>query len=165
MDAIRFSRLVSVMSIEQPDTPCSLDVFLWPAAPISRTMIELPSAQADDAAIREILQRGNIPLLIGDSILAEVANDEINEGLAASGNLSSTELARISTGLVESISDALERGDEPCDMAEVAADAATLFVLCLRRSNVLDVDNIPACSVSFTSQGNEARLIIDQDRF
>ncbi|MDH3742705.1 MAG: hypothetical protein OER56_14020 [Hyphomicrobiales bacterium] len=145
------------MSIEHPDTS---DTFVWPAAPISRTMIELPSAQADDAAVRDILQRGNIPLLIGDSILAEVANNEINEGLSATGSLSSAELADISTGLVESISDAFESGGEACNMAEVAADAAALFVLCLRRNNVLDVDNIPACSVSFTSQGNQAQLIV-----
>ena len=142
------------MSIEHPDT------FMWPAAPISRTMIELPSAQADDAAVREILQRGNTPLLIGDTILAEIANDELNEGLAASRSLSNTELARISACLVENISDALDAGGEACDMAEVAADAAALFVLCLQRSNVLDVDNLPACSVSFTSQGNEAQLIL-----
>lgn len=142
------------MSIESTST------FYWPPAPISRTMIELPSAEADDAAVREILQRGNIPLLIGDTILAEIANNELNEGLAASLSLSNTELVRISTSLVENISEALDEGGEACDMAEVAADAAALFVLCLRRSNVLDVDNLPACSVSFTSQGNEAQLIL-----
>lgn len=142
------------MSIEHPDTPEQ------PSAPISRTVIELPSADADDAAVKEILERGNIPLLIGDRILAEIANSELDEGLQATGALNSAELLTISTGLVESISGALDADGETSDMAAVAADAAALFVLCLRRNNVLDVDNIPACRVSFSNEGNEAQLIL-----
>ena len=131
-----------------------------PAAPISRTVIELPPADADDTAVREILERGNIPLLIGDNILAEIANSELDEGLEATGGLNSADLLTISSSLVENISSALDAEGETCDLAEVAADAAALFVLCLRRNNVLDVDNIPACRVSFSSEGNDAHLIL-----
>ena len=131
-----------------------------PAAPISRTVIELPPADADNAEVQEIMARGNIPLLIGDTILAEIANAELNEGLEATGHLASAELLSISASLAENISRALETEDTTGDQAELAADAAALFVLCLRRNNVLDVDNIPACRVSVSREGNDAQLIL-----
>lgn len=129
-----------------------------PPAPLSRTLIEKPPADA--AAVAEIAARGNVALLVGDTILAEIANTELREGLAATGALSQTELISISSALAERISEAVTAGCSGSDMAEVAADAAALFVLCLRRSNLLDVDNIPACSVSFSDDGSDAKLIL-----
>ena len=129
-------------------------------APPRQTVIELPATDIGDGAVREILARGNTPLLIGDTILAEIANNELSEGLAAAETLSIAELASLSTGLAESINDALLSDCATCDIAEVAADAATLFVLCLRRSRLHDVDNLPACSVTLSSESNEARLTL-----
>ena len=126
----------------------------------SRKMIELPGSDTDDEAVREILSRGNVPLLIGDNILAEVANQELNEGLEASAALSHSELANISAGLAENIRNSLTDGDVMGDAAEIAADAAALFVLCLRRGDVLDVSKLPACSVIFDGTSNEARLTV-----
>lgn len=135
-----------------------LDAGVFAASP--ETMIELPSLDACDNAVLEIVARGNIPLLIGEKILAEVANTELSEGLAATESLSNGELTNISTGLAESLSEALKSGCAACDMTAVAADAAALFVLCLRRSQLLDVDNLPACSVSFGGKDNDAQLTL-----
>ncbi len=123
-------------------------------------MIERPATHDGDETVREIMDRGNIPLLIGNNILAEVPNYELSIGLAATEDLSASELRNIGTGLAESISDALMIDCAACDVTEVAADAAALFAVCLRRNNLLDVDNIPACSVSFPDQDRQAQLIL-----
>ena len=127
---------------------------------IPNKMIEFPRPDSGDRAVQEIFRRGNIPLLVGNTILAEVANDELKEGLEASMILSGAELARLSSDLAGNIADALNAEPDGCDVANVAADAAALFVLCLRRNNVLSVDNIPACSVSFNNDDNQARLTL-----
>ena len=124
----------------------------------SDMVIRLPSDKNQDAAVVQIKARGGIPLLVGDSILAEVTGAELHEALLATAFLNSTELMNISSGLVESLSDALGDDIQVADLAEVAADAASLFVLCLRRYNILDIDNIPACGVTFHHEDNDARL-------
>ena len=120
--------------------------------------IRLPSDKNQDPVVNQIRERGGLPLLVGDDILAEVAGVELREAVLATAFLNSTELMSISSGLVERLSIALEHGVQDDDHEEIAADAASLFVLCLRRYNILDIDNIPACGVTFSEEDNDARL-------
>ncbi len=124
----------------------------------NRTIVQKPTSTSSDTAVREIYSRGNVPLLIGDRILAEVASAELIEGLIAAGELSHAELARMSAGLAESLSETVAHDCIHAELADIAADAAALFVLCLRRQQILDIDNIPACRVSFDSNQNQAVL-------
>ena len=128
--------------------------------PASNNMIRFTRNPADDAAVQEILTRGNFPLLVGETILAEVATAELTDGLQATASLSAAELARLSADLADNISQALTAHCDGCDVAEIAADAAALFVVCLRRSNMVDVDNLPTCSVSFNDETNDAQLML-----
>jgi hypothetical protein len=119
-------------------------------SPAGNIMIRFTRNPADDAAVKEILSRGNFPLLVGDTILAEIANTELTDGLEATATLSVLELSRLSADLADNIHQALSSDCAGYDIAELAADAAALFVVCLRWQQV--------------SQGANHQAMCDRDR-
>lgn len=116
-------------------------------SPVS--LVEVAGADADNPTAREINQRGGLPLMVGDSILAEVSCAELTAGLAAAGELSDAELSRICGELAMRLQDTLNAGEPSADLIETASDAAALFVLCLQQHGITDRSQIGPCSLQF----------------
>ncbi len=113
---------------------------------------------ADDAASRQISARGGLPLLVGDSILAELSAQELDEGLQAAEELTRADLARLSGELAAALREALSAGQSSADLAEAAGNAAALFVLCLKQNGIDTGTGIAPCTVTYDAGRRKVRL-------
>lgn len=120
-----------------------------PAANGPISLMQVAIGDDTNPTARQISARGGLPLLVGDSILAEVSNGELTEGLAAANELSDAELSQICGELASRLRDTLNHSEPSDDLVETASDAAALFVLCLRHYGITDIGAIGHCSLEY----------------
>lgn len=126
-----------------------------PASPgTAPTMGLIACAPDSDSVARDITARGSLPLLIGDSVLAELSRDELTQGIEAAAELTPADLARLSGDLARQLRNALEAGGDTADLSEMAGNAAALFVLCLKQNGIDAQSDICACTVSYNTASN-----------
>ena len=120
--------------------------------------VSCPARSCPDAAVQRIRERGNLPLMIGDSVLAELSQSDLVESWSAAVELSPGELSRMCQIAGERLIHAFDEldGETPPLLADVVTDAAVLFLLGVRRHGVATPDAIPACTVSFHAEEGEA---------
>jgi hypothetical protein len=113
------------------------------------SLVELAGSDDAHPTAQEISERGGLPLLVGDRILAEVSNSELHAGLAAARELSDAELSQICGELAARLQDTLSTSEPSGDLVETASDAAALFVLCLQHYGITDQRQIGPCSLQY----------------
>jgi hypothetical protein len=111
--------------------------------------VTCPDRLSDDPAVVDIRLRGNLPLLVGDHVLAELTREDLVESWETTCALPARDLAAMCKLAGQRLVKALEETIEAADLTEVVTDAAVLFLLGIRRHGVRTPEDIPACSVSY----------------
>ncbi|HEY7748343.1 MAG TPA: hypothetical protein VH933_06680 [Aestuariivirgaceae bacterium] len=122
---------------------------------INSVTVTCPDRLSDEPTIIDIRRRGNLPLLVGDQVLAELTRDDLVESWETSSTLSMKDLASMCRTAGERLAKALEDTIESADLSEVVTDAAVLFLLAIKRYGIKTPDDIPACSVSYDIERGE----------
>lgn len=103
---------------------------------------------------------GNLPLMIGNSVLAEIAHADLVESWEAALSLSASELVSMTETAGRRLAGIMEEGIDTDHLCEAVTDAAVLFLLAMRRHGISDPKRIPACTVMWHGQeGRESVLL------
>jgi hypothetical protein len=111
--------------------------------------VTCPDRLSEDPAVLDIRLRGNLPLLVGDHVLAELTREDLVESWETTCTLPARDLKAMCKLAGQRLARALEETIEAADLGEVVTDAAVLFLLGIRRHGIRTPDDIPACSVSY----------------
>jgi len=111
-----------------------------------------PGEDSTDARVQEIQLRGNLPLLIGNEVLAEISYDDLVESWETAVSLPVKDLNAMTRRAGKRLSDMLEDNLDSEDLTELVSDAAVLFLLAMRRFGVSEAKRIPACTVKWNGQ-------------
>jgi hypothetical protein len=112
-----------------------------------------PRSGAGAGPVEAIAARGNVPLLIGDSVLAEVPRAQLEGEWQASAGLSDAQVADYCRRAASRLSRAFDSGIGAADLSELVANAAVLFVLSLREAGVSSPCEIGPCVVCHDGSG------------
>jgi hypothetical protein len=116
---------------------------------INSVTVTCPDRLSEEPAIVDIRLRGNLPLLVGDEVLAELTQTDLVESWETTCALSMKDLASMCKLAGERLAKALQDNIEAANLSEIVTDAAVLFLLGIRRHGVKTPEDIPACSVSY----------------
>jgi hypothetical protein len=103
---------------------------------------------------------GNLPLMIGNNVLAEIAHEDLLESWDAAVSLTACELITMTEVAGRRLAQIMEDGIDTGHLSEAVTDAAVLFLLAMRRHGISDPKRIPACTVMWHGQdGRESVLL------
>ena len=111
-----------------------------------------PSTDSADERVHDIQLRGNLPLLIGADVLAEITHADLLESWETAIALPLNDLNAMTALAGQRLSDMLEENLDTKDLTELVSDAAVLFLLAMRRFGVSEANRIPACTVKWNGQ-------------
>jgi hypothetical protein len=106
-----------------------------------------PAQDSPDVAVRAIRARGNLPLMIDDRLLAEIARGDLVESWETAVHLPASALADMSKLAGERLTLVLEDNIGSADLADLVSDAAVLFLLAMRRAGIKTPDEIGPCTL------------------
>ena len=106
-----------------------------------------PAKDSPDREVRAIRARGNLPLMIDDRLLAEIAQGDLAESWETAVHLPAAALADMSKLAGERLASVLEDNIGSADLTDVVSDAAVLFLLAMRRAGVRTPDEIGPCTL------------------
>jgi hypothetical protein len=128
----------------------------WDEAWVNSVTVTCPDRRSEEPAIAEIRLRGNLPLLVGGQVLAELTREDLVESWETACALDAKDLSLMCKLAGKRLAQALEENIEAADLSEIVTDAAVLFLLGIRRHGIRTPEDIPACSVSYdVSRGEE----------
>lgn len=128
------------------------------AGPGAGVTVSYPAATDAAGPLKAIATRGNLPLLIGDCVLAEVSRDQLDDEWQASAALSDAEAADYCRRAAARLSRAFDSGLGGADLADVVANAAVLFVISLRKAGLGSARDIGPCTVEYDGSGGAGRV-------
>ncbi len=111
-----------------------------------------PGNSCTDERVHDIQLRGNLPLMIGSDVLAEISHADLLESWETAVSLPLKDLNAMTTLAGKRLSDMLEENLDSGDLTELVSDAAVLFLLAMRRFGVSEANRIPACTVKWNGQ-------------
>ena len=106
-----------------------------------------PAKDSPDREVKAIRARGNLPLMIDDRLLAEIARGDLAESWETAVHLPAAALADMSRLAGERLALVLEDNIGSADLTDVVTDAAVLFLLAMRRAGVKTPDEIGPCTL------------------
>jgi hypothetical protein len=122
--------------------------------------LTLPGPAAADQRVQEIIHRGNLPLLIGEDVIAEISRADLEESWQTALELTPPQLAEMTRIAGLRLADMIEQGLESEDLTEVVSDATALFLLAMRRHGVTSASRIPPCSVRWSGQQASEQVLM-----
>ena len=122
---------------------------------LNSVTVSCPGRTSEIPAIVNIRERGNLPLLVSDQVLAEITHSDLLESWETACALPVLELAQMCKIAGERLITALDERIELADLPEVVTDAAVLFLLGIKRHGIRSPEEIPACSVSYNAARGE----------
>lgn len=111
-----------------------------------------PGNDSSDERVHDIQLRGNLPLMIGSDVLAEISHADLLESWETAVSLPLKDLNAMTTLAGKRLSEMLEENLDSEDLTELVSDAAVLFLLAMRRFGVSEANRIPACTVKWNGQ-------------
>ena len=120
----------------------------------------LACPEGGDSEISAIRARGNLPLVIGGRVLAELHSDDLNDNWEKAARLSALEAARMSEEAGRRLSDILESSIDASDLVDTVSDAAVLFLLTLRRHGVASPAAVRPCTVVWEGMAGHEHLLM-----
>ncbi len=111
-----------------------------------------PGNDCADERVHDIQLRGNLPLLIGSDVLAEITHADLIESWETAITLPLKDLNAMTTLAGKRLSEMLEDNLDAGNLTELVSDAAVLFLLAMRRFGVSEANRIPACTVNWNGQ-------------
>ncbi len=111
-----------------------------------------PGNDSTDARVHDIQLRGNLPLMIGTDVLAEISHADLLESWETAISLPVKDLNAMTTLAGQRLSEMLEENLDTENLSDLVTDAAVLFLLAMRRFGVSEANRIPACTVKWNGQ-------------
>ena len=123
-----------------------------------------------NSAVKDIRARGNLPLVIGGRVLAELDARDINDNWKSAARLSALHAAKMSAEASRRLSQILEDSIDASDLTDVVSDAAVLFLLTLRRHGIASPRELAPCTVVWEGMAGHEHLLMrasvgDDDSF
>jgi hypothetical protein len=137
-----------------PDAVVPVDA----AGPCAGVSVCYPPLCHAGGPLQAIAARGNLPLLIGDCVLAEVSSAQLDCEWRASEALSDAQAADYCRRAAARLSRAFDSGLGAADLTDVVANAAVLFVISLRKAGVGSPRDIVPCTVHHDGSGCAGRV-------
>jgi hypothetical protein len=111
-----------------------------------------PPRDDSDERVRDIRDRGNLPLLIGNDVIAEIDYLDLLESWDTALSLPPGDLNAMTELAAKRLSDMLEHNLDIEDLTDLVADAAAFFLFAMRRHGIEKANRIPACTVKWSGQ-------------
>jgi hypothetical protein len=111
-----------------------------------------PGNDSADERVHDIQLRGNLPLMIGSDVLAEISHADLLESWETAISLPLKDLNAMTTLAGKRLSEMLEENLDSGNLTELVSDAAVLFLLAMRRFGISEANRIPACIVKWNGQ-------------
>ena len=115
-------------------------------------ILTCPGQNCADERVHSIQQRGNLPLMIGSDVIAEIKHEDLLESWETAISLPLNDLNAMTTLAGQRLSEMLEENLDAEDLTELVSDAAVLFLLAMRRFGISEANRIPACTVKWNGQ-------------
>jgi hypothetical protein len=123
--------------------------------------VACPGDEHPDEQVRAIRARGNLPLLIGNRLLAEIERDDLSESWATTLALPAARAARLSRLAGERLTELLDDNLASADLAEVVSGAAVLFLTAMRKAGASDPAQHSPCTVVYDGETEDDPLLIE----
>jgi len=111
-----------------------------------------PGSDSADERVHDIQLRGNLPLLIGSDVLAEISHADLLESWETAIALPLEDLNAMTTLAGQRLSEMLEDNLDAENLTDLVSDAAVLFLLAMRRFGIAEANRIPPCTVKWNGQ-------------
>ena len=108
-----------------------------------------PGHDSADARVHDIQLRGNLPLMSGNNVLAEISDADLLESWETAISLPLKDLNAMTTLAGQRLSEMLEENLDAENLTDLVSDAAVLFLLAMRRFGISEANRIPACTVKW----------------
>ncbi|MFZ5677410.1 MAG: hypothetical protein ACOZAM_30985 [Pseudomonadota bacterium] len=118
-----------------------------------------PAKDSPDHEVRAIRARGNLPLMIDDRLLAEIAKGDLAESWETAVHLPATALADMSRLAGTRLAHVLDDNISSADLTDVVSDAAVLFLLAMRRAGVKSPDDIGPCTLLWDEERRQELVL------
>lgn len=118
-----------------------------------------PAKDSPDHEVRAIRARGNLPLMIDDRLLAEIAKGDLAESWETAVHLPATTLADMSRLAGSRLANVLDDNIDSADLTDVVSDAAVLFLLAMRRAGVKSPDDIGPCTLLWDEERRQELIL------
>lgn len=117
--------------------------------------ITLSCPQSGAGEIAAIRARGNLPLVIGGQVLAEIGRGDLNDNWTAAARMPAAEAARLTEKAGRRLAEILDDNLDAADLTDMVSDAAVLFLLALKRHGVPCASRVPPCTVVWESASGQ----------
>jgi hypothetical protein len=128
--------------------------------PNSSLTITLPDRDIVDSEIADIRARGNLPLLVGERLIAEIDHMDLLESWQTAADLTEDELIRMNKAAGSRLAQLVDDNLESANLTDVVTDAAVLFLLTLRSKGVRTPDEIKPCTVVWDDEAAQEYLLL-----
>ncbi len=128
--------------------------------PVTPLTVTLPGRDSPDMDIAGIHARGNMPLIVGEKLIAEVDRLDLLESWQTATELSGDELTIMSKAAGARLSRIIDQNLSAENLTEIVTDAAVLFLLTLRSRGVLTPDDIQPCTVMWDDETAQEYLLL-----
>lgn len=118
-----------------------------------------PAKDSPDREVRAIRARGNLPLMIDDRLLAEIARGDLAESWETAVHLPAADLADMSRLAGARLATVLDDNIGSADLTDVVSDAAVLFLLAMRRAGVQSPDEIEPCTLLWDDERRQELIL------
>jgi hypothetical protein len=122
--------------------------------------LTFPGSDSDDRQIAAIRERGNLPLIVGEHVLAEIDRNDLKEGWAAAKKLSDAEMSAMCRVAGARLTKIFEDNIASENLTDIVTDAAALFLLALRRHGVRTTKDIKPCTLVWGGKTGQERLLM-----
>jgi hypothetical protein len=122
--------------------------------------LTFPGPDAADRQVAAIRERGNLPLIVGEHVLAEIDRNDLKEGWAAAKKLSDADMSAMCRVAGARLTKIFEDNIEAEDLTDIVTDAAALFLLALRRYGVRTPKDIKPCTLVWDDKAGQERLLM-----
>jgi hypothetical protein len=118
-----------------------------------------PTRDSPDHDVRAIRARGNLPLMIDDRLLAEIAQSDLVESWETAVDLPAAVLADMSKLAGTRLASVLADNVDAADLTDVVSDAAVLFLLAMRRAGVKTPEEIGPCTLLWDQERRQELVL------
>jgi hypothetical protein len=127
------------------------------APPLTVTM---PGYDTPNPEIADIQARGNMPLIVGERVIAEIDRQDLLESWDTAVTLSSEEIAVMSRTAGNRLAQIVEDNLDAANITDIVTDAAVLFLLALRARGIQNPDDIQPCTVFWDEESSQEYILL-----
>jgi hypothetical protein len=120
--------------------------------------VACPGDRDREDAVAAIRARGNLPLRVGDGLIAELPRADLLESWRSAKALRPKALDRLTHEAGMALAEALSHDPDTEDMGSIAAAASAFFVLSLRHQGISDVRRLPPCEIHWDGRSTRETL-------